>query len=96
MDEIQDRMASLRVRFQARLADDVARMEEIVAGTPSATDLIELQSIAHKLAGISGSLGLPEITEASRPIDRDWLFTAADVKTIRALVVGLRDAVRAL
>jgi HPt (histidine-containing phosphotransfer) domain-containing protein len=92
MNDFEDRLASLRTRFRARLAADVAWMEQTVAHQPTASQLKELGSRAHKLAGISGSLGFPEIALAAKPLDREWTLTSEQVDEVRSLVAAMRAA----
>lgn len=50
----------LQERFVKRLADDLQQIEKIAAGNLSTEQLMCLTQLAHKLAGISGSVGFAD------------------------------------
>ncbi|MGX7895977.1 Hpt domain-containing protein [Tsuneonella sp. HG222] len=91
MSEIEPRLERLRQRYLERLAREMAELEAIARGRPTLAELQELQRIAHKLAGISGSLGFESVSTAAQKLDRDWSTSAADLTVLCASVSELRQ-----
>lgn len=56
-------LAALRVRFLDRCRRDLRRLEDGVRGE-------ELDLLVHRLAGIAGVFGFPEVSEIAGRIDR--------------------------
>ena len=92
MADFANRLNQLRERFLERLACDLRQIEEIAAGEPSVEQLECLQHVAHRLAGISGSIGYPDVSRAALALDREWNPSGAVVAELRAKVEVLRDA----
>ena len=61
-----DPLASLRARFRARAAADLAWLQS-TGGEPAD----ELMARAHKLAGSGGTFGYPEISRAAAALEDD-------------------------
>lgn len=60
------RLAAIRERFLVRLAEDRAALAAL-CGEPAADGREQAIGVAHKLAGLAGSLGFPTISiKASR------------------------------
>jgi HPt (histidine-containing phosphotransfer) domain-containing protein len=60
---LQRAMVPVRERFQRRCADDLTRLR---AGVLSDA---ELHAIAHRLAGMSLTMGFPELGRVARSVD---------------------------
>jgi len=57
---------------------------------------MELRSCVHGLAGVAGLVGHPATGEHARLIERHWHANDADEETLRRLLDGLADELRAL
>lgn len=62
---IDDRMAALRQRFAASLADHAGRIGELL----EAGDVEGVRALAHGLAGRAGIFGYAELGELARTVD---------------------------
>lgn len=60
-----ERMAALRERFLERAASD--RVALAAAG--EAGDFAAIRDLAHRLAGVAGTLGFPEISVLARALE---------------------------
>lgn len=60
-----DKMAALRERFSASLAEQTERLPALL----EAGDLDGLRALAHSLAGRAGMFGFPELGEIARQAD---------------------------
>lgn len=94
MTDYADRLDEIRERFLYRLACDLRQIEEIVAGNPSAEQLACLQHVAHKLAGISGSIGFSDISGAALALDREWYPGDDNLAELHDNVQNLLEAAR--
>ena len=65
MTDIDSRMSELAARFAARAADE----RDALAVSLSSGDREEVAERAHKLAGIAGMFGHPEITKAALAVE---------------------------
>ncbi|MCJ2188124.1 Hpt domain-containing protein [Novosphingobium beihaiensis] len=66
MPENQSRLNAIRVRFLDRLSGQRSTLERL-AGIEGAND--EILDIAHKIAGIAGSLGFPALSAAASEVE---------------------------
>lgn len=82
---IAERLQALRVKFIERSRDDCARLLDAL--DDPAPDLDIVGSVAHRLSGGGGTVGLPEISIAAAAVE-----DACDAGDVAAL----RDAVRTL
>lgn len=71
-----ERMAALRERFLERARNDATEL----AAAERAGDGGAVRSIAHKLAGVAGTLGFPQISVMAREVEE-----AADADLFAAL-----------
>lgn len=97
MPEFEERMEQLRRRYRERLAAETRQMEELASGSPSGVELEQIRQMAHKLAGISGSMGYPTVSHAALALDRDWTTSRLDIETLhKALkeLCGVADVCR--
>ena len=81
MTDFEARMAALRARLAERCREDRAAISEALANDNRET----LIDRAHKLAGIAGMLGAPELGEAAFALEEDLLAGrehAASAKTL--------------
>jgi len=76
---LEDKLAEPRVRFQARAGDELAVIEAALANGDRPTIIDR----AHKLAGIAGMFGYPEIGDAAFSLEQAAL---ADEETGGALL----------
>ena len=90
--EYPSRLHHLRERFIKRLADDLQQIEKIAEGNLSDELLMGLTQLAHKLAGISGSLGFADLSKAALALDREWDPNQSDFAELRYNVQKLREA----
>jgi len=65
MTEIDSRMSELAARFAARAADE----REVLAASLASGDREEVAERTHKLAGVAGMFGHPEITKAALAVE---------------------------
>lgn len=61
-----DPLAALRLRFRARVGEDLARLRVLVSGDLHA---IELRRLIHNIAGSAGTFGYPELSTRALWID---------------------------
>ena len=85
-----DPLAALRERFRARVADDLAQLETLVAKGMQGD---ELRNLVHNLAGTAGMFGFPDVSAAAGEID-DQL--AAGLATSAASLDRLRASMDAV
>lgn len=58
-------MESLRDRFRTRAAEDL----EVMSAALDRADLVLLRERSHRLAGVAGTFGYPDIGEAARALE---------------------------
>lgn len=85
MTGIEERVAALRARFLARAASDRTALE----AAWEAGDYVEVQRVAHALAGAGGVFGFGEISRAARRVDE---ATTAEIEPLLADLLRLLDA----
>lgn len=69
MSGYEDQMASIRARFVDRLREDNAALQALAQGDDPDRDA-RIGEIAHRIAGMSGLLGFPELTVLGKEADR--------------------------
>ncbi len=62
-----DRLAQVRTRFNARLAQDRALLER--EGVPEA----DIVTLVHRIAGLAGTLGMAQLSEEAKLCERALL-----------------------
>jgi HPt (histidine-containing phosphotransfer) domain-containing protein len=67
--EYERKMAELQARFRVRLARELEDLRKFTAANVSPHDLSGLQDQVHRLAGLSGSMGHPEISAIAKIVD---------------------------
>jgi HPt (histidine-containing phosphotransfer) domain-containing protein len=69
---VEARMVELRRKFIARTDDDVAQMRAALARFAEGDrgGLEQIQQLAHRACGTGGTLGLDELSEAARELER--------------------------
>lgn len=87
MSDIDARLAQLRTRFRQRCRDDLAIME--ADDRPAE----ELQRIAHRVAGMAGTLGMLELGKAAITLDQVMNAGLSYLDAKHAFVCALRDEV---
>jgi HPt (histidine-containing phosphotransfer) domain-containing protein len=65
MTQFDARLAQLRVRFQARAAEDRARLAVALA----ARDLAQIRRLSHGLSGSGGVFGFASLSEAAEAVE---------------------------
>lgn len=65
MNALEAHLAALAARFGQRASADRAALAQALA----AGDFIAVRDIAHKLAGLAGMLGHPEVSEAALALE---------------------------
>ncbi|MFY9350224.1 MAG: Hpt domain-containing protein [Sphingobium sp.] len=84
MTDIDARLAQIRSRFRQRCREDLAAIE---AGDMPAA---ELQRVAHRMAGMAGTLGMNALGEAARALDAGIGAGEPSLERKRALIEALR------
>ena len=88
MSALDTHLAALSARFGHRAAADRAALAQALA----AGDFIAVRDISHKLAGLAGMLGHPEVTDAALALEtaaekgRDLVSPAAELDAALATV----------
>ncbi len=98
VNSLEDRLAAVRLRFIARVPDEIAEFEAGLAALMTQVDTARpmLADQAHKLAGGAGMLGFQEIGGMASAVDRAIRRDGASVVEIRERVEQLLMALRAL
>lgn len=86
MTDVDARLEQLRVRFLARCQADLVDMQNPLL--PSDT----LQKIAHRIAGMAGTVGLSALGDAAFALDQDFRHGREDGASRRALAERFSDA----
>ena len=84
-----DKMAALRERFAASLAEQAERLPALL----EAGDLEGLRALAHSVAGRAGMFGFPELGEIARQADE--ADSAALPERARVLLAAVRASLHA-
>lgn len=73
-NELDDILKTIRTKYIERLKEDQLSLERLcstLTGKPPQDEVIdEIRNIAHRLAGISGSLGFDRIQQAASVLDQ--------------------------
>jgi HPt (histidine-containing phosphotransfer) domain-containing protein len=84
MSPLEAKLAELRSRLAARLVDEHAAFETLLA----IGDRQGLAARAHKLAGIAGMLGAAEVGELAQELEED-ILAGADFAVNAANLIAL-------
>lgn len=89
----QDRMAALRQRFLQRLSQDYLRLTGLDA---DALDADVVKDIVHKIAGIAGTLGFPELSALALAVERAAVANPVEHPAMLAPYGALLDAIEGI
>lgn len=84
MTDMDAQLAQIKTRFRQRCREDLAAME--ADDMPTA----ELQRVAHRIAGMAGTLGMNALGEAARALDGGIGAGEPSREGKRALIEALR------
>lgn len=91
MADPEDRLAAIKVRFRARMKADRDRLL-LLSENPAERHAI--QDLAHKLAGLAGSLGFERVSDRAAALDRLLCSPALDAsRHLAALITEIDQAV---
>lgn len=94
MNDFADRMAALRARFLDRLAQELPEIEALVPAE-GAEQRAALKDKAHKLAGLGGSIGYPDLSSTARVLDELLGTPDPQPADVRAAATPLLAAMKA-
>jgi len=92
MTDFDDRMAALRARMVGRMAEDAAAIEALARDPAGRAELIDR---VHKLAGIAGSLGFPEVSREAKACEQALAGPGEAARIVAPLTAALHAAVEA-
>ncbi|MXP42076.1 hypothetical protein GRI75_10535 [Altererythrobacter soli] len=95
MTDYDQKMSELRARFRERLAGELEDLCRFSAATASPHDLASLRDKVHRLAGLSGTMGYPEISAIAKRLD-EALGGTPEADQIDQLTATLSDAIRSV
>ena len=87
MTALDAHLAALSARFGQRAAADRAALAQALA----AGDFIAVRDISHKLAGLAGMLGHPEVTDAALALEMA-AEEGRDLESPAAVLDGMLEA----
>jgi HPt (histidine-containing phosphotransfer) domain-containing protein len=94
MSDLAAKLEALRTRFRQRLADELRAAERLATGEATAENRQELRERAHKLAGISATMGCPRLSQIARNIDRELGSDAVEAAEFHRLAGELTQGIR--
>lgn len=95
MAETADPFAPLRERFRLRLVEDERTLGARAGGQ---ADDAAIVTVAHRIAGLAGTLGYAGLSEAAKLVEQVMISSAdqtAKTSAIAGLKVSIRDAIEA-
>lgn len=96
VSDLEDKLAPLRQRFLERLRGNLPALLALREDLEDEIARMELIAAAHKIAGMAGTMGYPELGAAARMLEEGLVYRPGETTMARADIDKLTDCIRAL
>ncbi|CDO36956.1 Hpt domain-containing protein [Novosphingobium mathurense] len=96
MSDLEDRLTPLRLRFIERLHGNLPALLELRPKLGDDASRTEVIAIVHKIAGMAGTMGFPDLGAAARKLEECLVDRPGETATARADLDDLADRITAV